>query len=386
MAVGTTIYTAIVGCGVATQLFHVPLILAQKHIFTLKTIVEKVGPKPVDTINKTYRTQIKWASDIQSVIDDEDIELVRGFLVKSNLPNNVYAAVSKVVVATPNYMHFSMAKACLEAGKHVLVDKPVTPTYAEAAELARIARRCNRSLMSFQNRRLDGDFLTVKKLIDERAIGEVYEVESHYDRLRLQLNGTWKEGTQPGCGNTWNLAPHLIDQCLVLFGRPDSVMGVVQNVRQLGHSNLDDSFTIHLYYTTTARPVTCILRGTLSAVTARPLRFIVRGEQGTYTKRGHDVQEGQMKKHMSPWEPEFAVEPKCHWGEIEVQNTDGLFEFDFLPTLRGEYNRIYPNVAGVIGGKEEPLVKWEESAAVVQMLQLAFQSSQEGRTLPVPPA
>ncbi|KAJ1307515.1 hypothetical protein OPQ81_001613 [Rhizoctonia solani] len=366
MAVGPTIYTAIVGCGVATQLFHVPLILAQKHLFTLKSIVEKAGPKPVDAINKTYRTQIKWASDIQSVIEDEDIELV--------------------VIATPNYMHFGMAKACLEAGKHVLVDKPVTPTYAEAVELAHIAQRCGRSLMSFQNRRLDGDFLTVKKIIEKRAIGEVYEVESHYDRLRPGLNGTWKEGTQPGCGNTWNLAPHLIDQCLVLFGRPDSVMGLVQNVRQLGHSNLDDSFTIHLYYTTSARPVTCILRGTLSAVTSRPLRFIVRGDQGTYTKRGHDVQEGQMKKHMSPWDPEFAVEPKSQWGEIEVQNAEGLFEFDFLPTLKGEYNRIYPNIAAVIEGREEPLVKWEESAAVVQLLELAFQSSQEGRTLPVPRA
>ncbi|ELU40393.1 oxidoreductase family, NAD-binding rossmann fold domain-containing protein [Rhizoctonia solani AG-1 IA] len=255
-------------------------------------------------------------------------------------------------------MHFSMAKACLEAGKHVLVDKPVTPTYAEAAELARIAQRCNRKLMTFQNRRLDGDFLTVKKLIEEKAI----------------------EGTQPGCGNTWNLAPHLIDQCMVLFGRPDSVMGLVQNVRQLGHSNLDDSFTIHLYYTNTPRPVTCILRGTLSAVTARPLRFIVRGDQGTYIKRGHDVQEGQMKKHMSPWGPEFGIEPKSQWGEIEVQNENGL------PTLKGEYNRIYPNVAGVLEGKEEPLVRWEESAAVVQILQLAFQSAEEGRTLPVPRA
>ncbi|CAE6410443.1 unnamed protein product [Rhizoctonia solani] len=242
MTVGTTIYTAVVGCGVATQLFHVPLLLAQKQLFTLKTIVEKAGPKPIDTINKTYRTNIRWANDIQSVINDEDIEL-----------------------------------ACLEAGKHVLVDKPVTPTYAEAAELARIAQRCNRQLLTFQNRRLDGDFLTVKKLIEERAIGEVYEVES-------------------------------------------------------------------------------------------------QGEQGTYTKRGHDVQEGQMKKHMSPWEPEFGVEPKSQWGEIEVQNGDGLFEFDFLPTLKGEYNRIYPNIAGVLEGKEEPLVRWEESAAVVQILQLAFQT------------
>ncbi|GAB1521909.1 hypothetical protein RhiTH_005008 [Rhizoctonia solani] len=387
MTVGTTIYTAVVGCGVATQLFHVPLLLAQKQLFTLKTIVEKAGPKPIEAINKTYRTSIRWVNDIQNVINDEDIELV--------------------VIATPNHMHFSMAKvgyyslphpqnwladsaspvrqACLEAGKHVLVDKPVTPTYAEAAELARIAQRCNRKLMTFQNRRLDGDFLTVKKLIEEKAIGETYEVESHYDRLRLQLNGTWKEGTQPGCGNTWNLAPHLIDQCMVLFGRPDSVMGLVQNVRQLGHSNLDDSFTIHLYYTNTPRPVTCILRGTLSAATARPLRFIVRGDQGTYIKRGHDVQEGQMKKHMSPWGPEFGIEPKSQWGEIEVQNENG-FEFDFLPTLKGEYNRIYPNVAGVLEGKEEPLVRWEESAAVVQILQLAFQSAEEGRTLPVPRA
>ncbi|KAG9125859.1 hypothetical protein FRC07_005921 [Ceratobasidium sp. 392] len=364
MTIGPTIYTAVVGCGIATQIFHVPLLLAQRQLFTLKTIVEKAGPKPVDAINKFNRTNIKWTSDLEDVLQDEDIELV--------------------VIATPNHLHFNMAKASLEAGKHVLVDKPVTPTFAEAMELSRIAHREGRILMSFQNRRLDGDFLTVKKLVQEKTMGDVYEYESHYDRLRLQLNGTWKEGTQPGCGNTWNLAPHLIDQSLVLFGRPDSVMGVVQNVRQLGHSNLDDSFTIHLYYTSTPRPVTCILRGTLSAVTSRPLRFIVRGENGTYTKHGQDVQEGQLKKHVNPRDAEFAQEPKSQYGEIELQNSEGVIEFDFLPTLKGEYTRIYPNIAAVIEGKEEPIVKWEDSAAVVQILQLAFQSSEEQRVIPVP--
>ncbi|QRV75038.1 oxidoreductase family, NAD-binding rossmann fold protein [Ceratobasidium sp. AG-Ba] len=364
MAIGPTICTAVVGCGVATQLFHVPLLLAQRQLFTLKTIAEKAGPKPVDNINKLHQTNIQWVADLEEVLQDEDIELV--------------------VIATPNHLHFNMAKASLEAGKHVLVDKPVTPTFAEATELARIAKREGRTLMSFQNRRLDGDFLTVKKLVQEKAMGEVYEYESHYDRLRTQLNGTWKEGNQPGCGNTWNLAPHLIDQSLVLFGRPDSVMGVVQNVRQLGHSNLDDSFTIHLYYTSRPRPVTCILRGTLSAVTSKPLRFIVRGENGTYTKHGHDVQEGQMKKGMSPRDAEFGREPKSKYGEIELQNADGVIEFDFLPTVKGEYARIYPNIAAVIEGKEEPIVKWDDSAAVVQILQLAFQSSREQRVLPVP--
>ncbi|KAG8748262.1 hypothetical protein FRC10_007652 [Ceratobasidium sp. 414] len=349
MAIGPTMYTAVVGCGIATQIFHVPLLLAQRQLFTLKTIVEKAGPKPVEAINKLNRTNIKWASDLEDVLRDEDIDL-----------------------------------ASLEAGKHVLVDKPVTPTFGEAMELARIAQREGRILMSFQNRRLDGDFLTVRKLVQEKTMGGVYEFESHYDRLRQQLNGTWKEGAQPGCGNTWNLAPHLIDQSLVLFGRPDSVMGVVQNVRQLGHSTLDDSFTIHLYYTSTPRPVTCILRGTLSAVTSKPLRFIVRGENGTYTKHGHDVQEAQLKKHMSPRDTEFAQEPKSQYGEIELQNSEGVIEFDFLPTLKGEYARIYPNIAAVIEGKEEPIVQWEDSAAVVQILQLAFQSSKEQRVLPVP--
>lgn len=87
-------------------------------------------------------------------------------------------------------------------------------------------------------------------------------------------------------------------------------------------------FTIHLYYTSGRQPVTCILRGTLAAVTSKPLRFIVRGDHGTYTKRGHDVQEGQLKRLVSPWDSEFAQEPKCQWGEIELQNADGLIEFD----------------------------------------------------------
>lgn len=116
MAVGPTIYTAVVGCGVATQIFHVPLLLAQKQLFTLKTIVEKAGSKPIDTINKIHRTQIKWASDLQDVIQDEDIELVSPLAPNRalNMPlTMVYAGrMLQVVIATPNHMHFEMAKVC----------------------------------------------------------------------------------------------------------------------------------------------------------------------------------------------------------------------------------------------------------------------------------
>src|SRR5260370_23927613 len=129
------------------------------------------------------------------------------------------------VVATPNDSHFSYTKACLEAGRDVVVDKPLTPTLKEAEQLVRLAAERGRLLTVYQDRRWDGAFLTVKKLVASGALGTVVEYEARFDRFRLDAKpNAWREQADfPAAGVLWDLGPHLLDGALVLFGEPDSV-------------------------------------------------------------------------------------------------------------------------------------------------------------------
>ncbi|VTN04979.1 Uncharacterized oxidoreductase ydgJ [Raoultella ornithinolytica] len=128
-----------------------------------------------------------------------------------------------IVIATPNDTHFPLAKAALEAGKHVVVDKPFTVTLSQARELEAVARRCGRLLSVFHNRRWDSDFLTLKSLIHEGLLGEVGYVESHFDRYRPEVRNRWREQGGPGSGIWYDLGPHLLDQVVNLFGLPVSM-------------------------------------------------------------------------------------------------------------------------------------------------------------------
>lgn len=133
-----------------------------------------------------------------------------------------------VVIATPNDTHFDLARRALEAGKHVVVDKPVTLSSAEARTLARLAADRGLVFAPFHNRRWDGDFLTVCELVASGELGRLTLFESHFDRFRPQIRQRWREDATRGGGLLFDLGPHLIDQALVLFGRPETVGATVR--------------------------------------------------------------------------------------------------------------------------------------------------------------
>lgn len=128
--------------------------------------------------------------------------------------------IDLIVIPTPNDTHFPLAKAALEAGKHVIVDKPFTVTLSQARELDALAKSFGRVLSVFHNRRWDSDFLTVKALLNEGTLGEILFFESHFDRFRPQVRNRWREQAGPGSGIWYDLAPHLLDQAVNLFGLP----------------------------------------------------------------------------------------------------------------------------------------------------------------------
>ncbi|WP_072121079.1 Gfo/Idh/MocA family oxidoreductase, partial [Shigella sonnei] len=131
--------------------------------------------------------------------------------------------IDLIVIPTPNDTHFPLAKAALEAGKHVVVDKPFTVTLSQARELDALAKSLGRVLSVFHNRRWDSDFLTLKGLLAEGVLGEVAYFESHFDRFRPQVRDRWREQGGPGSGIWYDLAPHLLDQAITLFGLPVSM-------------------------------------------------------------------------------------------------------------------------------------------------------------------
>jgi len=276
----------------------------------------------------------------------------------------------------------------------VLLDKPITTDVKAAQELGAIAEAKGLVLYAFQNRRFASDFLALRKLLDlpldaPQSLGHLIEFESHYDRYRPKNYGSWKD--DPTGSLIYNLGSHLVDQALVLFGRPQKLTAFLQNVRKIGDPEYDDSFTIYMHYAPNSvrpHPFTVILRAQPLSVLSPQLTFIVRGTKGTYIKYGLDVQEDQLKAMASVDEifsPEFGKEPEEIWGTVtniasdEVSVTQSIWPSD----TQGCYIELFKNLASCIRNGTEPLVKWKEATAVIEMIELAQKSSREGVTVSV---
>jgi len=194
-------------------------------------------------------------------------------------------AIDVVVITTVPTSHFELCKLALEHGKHVIVEKPFTPTSKEAEELVEIAQKHDRLLTVYQNRRWDTDFLTLSALLKDGKLGRVVEFETHFDRHRPEApaaSSTWKAKPLPGGGAAYDLGTHLIDQVVVSFGLPDKITGFVGSQREHNPENVEDSCTILLHYESTGLLAT-VKAGVVSPEVEQ-LRFWVRGEKGSYKK------------------------------------------------------------------------------------------------------
>ncbi|EAU84919.1 oxidoreductase [Coprinopsis cinerea okayama7 len=372
------INTCVLGVGLAGLTFHVPFILALPRLFTLHSVLER-NPKVLGgKVAQRFGVTPKIHRSIEDVLSDTDVELV--------------------VVATPNDTHYPFTKAALNAGKHVLVDKPVAESLEQAKELGDLAKSKGLVLYAYQNRRWDSDFLALKRLISlpenhPEYIGPILEFESHFDRYRKALKGTWKDQPLPGSGILYDLGAHLLDQALNLFGRPDSITAFVQNVRGIGDPNVDDSFTIRLQYGRSAArqyPLAVILRSHPLSVRSPQIRFIVRGTQGTYIKHGIDTQEEHLKMISSPnaiLKDDFGREPEYLNGRIEklLVDDESIVQTSWPTPDAGAYIELFQNLGAVIRAGSEPAVKWDEASAVIELIELAHESSRKGVTIQLSP-
>ena len=335
------IRTALVGYGSVGEKMHAPLVSVCKDL-ELVAVVERNSERS----NEKY----------------PDVEIFRSFddLLASD-------KADLIVIVTPNEFHYRMAKKALEAGKHVVVDKPVTIHSQEAIELKRIAEERGLVLSVFQNRRWDGDIRTIQKILAEGVLGRIVHFESHFDRFRPNLADNWREKDLPGNGITYDLGTHLIDQAIMLFGKPKWVYAEI--LKQRSGAVADDFFDITLMYEGIKA------RLTASVLVNAPLpKFLLLGEKGSYIKFGLDVQEKAFKAGEKPEGVNWGLESSEAWGQMYLENSSGSY-----PTERGDYRFFYQNLADAIHGKAALAVKMEEAILVLQIIEAAFLSNAEGR-------
>jgi predicted dehydrogenase len=278
------------------------------------------------------------------------------------------------VIATPNRTHVPLASAALSSGMHVVVDKPLARTAAEGRRLVDEARRRGRMLTVYQNRRWDGDFLTVRRLLRDGALGQPLRFESRFERWRPVPKPGWRESGDPGeaGGILFDLGSHLIDQALVLFGAVTHVYAELDR-RRPGVQVDDDAF-VALTHSSGVRS-----HLHMSAVAAQPgPRLRILGTSAAYVKHGLDVQEAALRAGASPDSSGWGVEPESQWGLLGADE-----KVEHVRTEPGAYQAFYGAVAASIRDGVPPPVSPDDSVAGLAIIEAARRSASEGRVIVV---
>ena len=285
------------------------------------------------------------------------------------------ADLDLVVIATPNDTHHRLARAALMAGCNVVIDKPFTVALADARELAALAHRRRLLLSVFHNRRWDGDFLTLRGLLDEGALGRVVEMTSRFDRFRPEVRPRWRESAGPGAGLWFDLGPHLVDQALGLFGRPRAIT-LARDLTRDG-ALADDWFHAHLRYD---RLHVHLHAGMLVADSAP--RLAVHGTRGSFVKRGLDAQEDALKAGVRPTWP-----PRPDWGidrgqaELVTRAADGSAQNTPVALRPGAHQAYFAAVAAALRDEAPNPVPPDEALAVMELIELGIASAAQRREL-----
>lgn len=335
-----TIKTALCSFGMSGVVFHAPF-LSNHPWFELYAVWErskKLAEEKYPSI-KTFR-------DYDTLLADENIDLV--------------------IVNTPSITHFDYTKKALLAGKHVITEKPFTATTVEAEELIQLATKKNKLLSVFHNRRWDSDFLTVKKIIASKSLGDIKEVEIHYDRFTPELSyKVHKELPTPAIGVLYDLGSHLIDSALQLFGMPTYVFADIMQMRP--NTVVDDYCEILLYYSA----YRVRIKATMFA--KEPQGFIIHGSKGSFVKSRSDVQETQLQQHKNPFDADYGIESAEEYGLLHTEK-NGVFTKEKIPGERGNYKNYYDGIYNAIINHQPLPVTAEQAKNVIMIIEKAYES------------
>lgn len=342
------INTAICSFGMSGWVFHAPFISTHPgfRFYAVWERSKNLAQEKYPEV-KVYRT-------LEELLADELVELV--------------------VVNTPNTTHYEFAKQALLAGKHVVCEKPFTATVAEAEELIQIAAKQNKQLSVFQNRRYDSDYRTIKKVLEEKLLGDVVEAEFHFDRYKEELSPKQhKETPIPGTGCLYDLGSHLIDQALQLFGMPQAVFADIAVMRPV--SKVDDYFELLLYY-----PVHRVRVKASYQVREVLPGYVIHGSKGSFIKPKTDMQEEQLQSGMLPTADGYGTEPESEKGLLHTE-INGKVIKEYIPSLKGNYTGYYEGIYQAIRNNQPLPVTAEDGMKVIKIIEAAFQSSKERKVI-----
>ncbi|EOR95382.1 Oxidoreductase [Arcticibacter svalbardensis MN12-7] len=311
------IITGIMSYGMSGKVFHAPFIQSNTH-FQLRGVTERTTKK----VKEVYPDVISYDT-IEELLADPKIELV--------------------IVNTPNNTHYEFAKKALEAGKHIVVEKPFAASSEEAMELFELGRSKGLRVLVYQNRRWDSDFNSVKSVLESGKLGTLIEIHFRYDRYRSEISKkSFKELPLPASGLTYDLGPHLVDQVISMLGKPESFHKSTGIFRK--GSQVDDYVNFHFKY-----PGSLNVFGTASLLTAAPLpAFVIHGTKGTYIKVRADVQEDQLLVGTLPTAADYGIEKEGAEGQLTTINDAGKTIVEYIPSLKGNYSRLFDAIYNTI--------------------------------------
>lgn len=344
----TPVKTALCSFGMSGKVFHAPFFEVNPN-FKLYGVWERSKK-----VASTLYPNIKSFDTYEALLADSSIELV--------------------VVNTPNATHYAYAKQALQAGKHVVVEKPFVVTVEEGKELIQLAAQQGKKIFAYHNRRWDSDFKTVQKVLQQNLLGHVVEAEIHFDRYKEELSPkVHKETPGPGTGALYDLGSHIIDQTLQLFGWPKAVFADIDIVRSI--SQVDDYFELLLFYPgkKVRLKATYVARETVPS-------YIFHGLKGSFIKSRADVQENDLVAGKIPQTEGWGIEPETERGLLHTE-VDGKVIRELVPTEQGDYMQYFDGLFNSIRNNKAEAVSGEDGLKVIAIIEAAFKSSQQKKVI-----
>ena len=331
-----------IGNGKSTNRYHMPFLLQRKETINVKKIYSR------NHSNDTWSEipGVIYTGDIKDILDDKEIDVI-------------------VITTHPN-VHYDFAKKVLNSGKHCIVEKPFTETLEQAKELFTLANKKNLVLQCYQNRRFDSDFLTVQKVIEDGILGELLELEMHFDYYRPNVPEGKKE-FDIDSSYLYGHGCHTLDQVISYFGKPDNIH---YDVRQLlGNGRMNDYFDIDLYYGTLKVSV----KSSYFRVKERP-SFIIYGKKGMFIKEKKDKQEEHLKLFYMPDKENFGVDLPEDYGTSTFYDNDGIYHEEKVVSVKGDYGMYYDALYETLFYGKEKLVKDDETLLQLEILEAGIRS------------
>lgn len=335
-----------IGNGKSTNRYHLPYVLLRENI-RVKTIYNpRISHEKWESVKG-----VAYTSDLEELLKDPEIQLV--------------------VICTVQKYHYEYAKMVLEHGKNVLVEKPFMETSAQAREIFTLAEKKGLLAQCYQNRRFDSDFLTVQKVMEEGRLGDWYEMELHFDYYRPETPEA-STAFRPYESYLYGHGCHTVDQVVSVFGAPDSVHYDVRCL--LGKDRMNDYFDLDLFYGNRKISV----KSSYFRIKSRP-SFVVYGKKGMFLKQTPDRQEEHLKLFYMPGSPGFGMDELEHYGTLTYMGREGSLCEEKVPTVTGDYGRIYDRLYDTIIKKEPPFVTPQQTLWVMDILETGIKTVEEGR-------